>query len=114
MIKVIAKFVNKKTGEPVSGENYIVRLYDNDVVSDDFLGEGKLNNAGEVHILTDLSKASSFDSPGEKKPDLYFELYNEHGVVYQSKVFANVDFLEEDKVTGKKTGLTKDFGVFEI
>ncbi|MCK5059023.1 MAG: hypothetical protein KAT34_20415 [Candidatus Aminicenantes bacterium] len=104
-VKVIAKFVSKKTGEPLTGEKYTVRIYDNDVVSDDFLGEGKLNNEGVVEILTDLGKALSVDSPAEKKPDLYFEVYSEHGVIYQSKVFKNVDFLQED---------TKDFGTFEI
>lgn len=114
LVKVIARFINKKTGKPVAGENYKVRLYDNDVVSDDFLGEGSLNNEGVVEILTDLSRASSPDSPAEKKPDLYFELYGEHGVIYQSKVFENVDFLAEDEVSGRKTGLTKDFGTFEI
>ena len=114
MIKAIARFINKRTGKPVTGENYKVRLYDNDVVADDFLGEGTLNNDGVVEIVTDLGRAMSLDSPTEKKPDLYFEVYSEHGVIYQSKVFEQVDFLAEDKVSGQKTGLTKDFGTFEI
>lgn len=114
MIKAIARFINKKTGEPVTGGNYKIRLYDNDVVSDDFLGEGTLNNDGVVEIVTDLGRATSPDSPTEKKPDLYFEVYGEHGVIYQSKVFEQVDFLQEDKVSGRKTDLTKDFGTFEI
>lgn len=114
MIKAIARFINKRTGKPVTGENYKVRLYDNDVVSDDFLGEGTLNDDGVVEIVSHIGKAASPDSPTEKKPDLYFEVYSEHGVIYQSKVFEQVDFLKEDKVSGQKTGLTKDFGTFEI
>jgi hypothetical protein len=114
LIKVIARFVNKKTGEPLTGENYKVRLYDNDVVSDDFLGEGKLGGEGVVEFLADLGRASSPDSPAEKKPDLYFEVYSEHGVVYQSKVFENVHFLQEDETTKQKAGLTRDLGSFEI
>lgn len=114
IIKVIARFVNKKTGAPLIGENYNIRLYDNDLVSDDFIGEGKPDNKGVVEILADLGKTSSTDSPAEKKPDLYFEVYSEHGVIYQSKVFKNVDFLKEDNVSGQMTGLTKDLGTLEI
>jgi hypothetical protein len=114
IVKVIAKFVSNKTGEPLTGEKYKIRLYDNDVISDDFLGEGKPNNEGVVEILTDPGKATSADSPAEKKPDLYFEVYGEHGVIYQSKVFKNVNFLQKDNVSGQMTGLTKDFGTFKI
>ncbi|MFC2155457.1 hypothetical protein ACFLRB_03070 [Acidobacteriota bacterium] len=114
IVKVIAKFVSKKTGAPLTGENYKVRLYDNDLVSDDFLGEGKPDNEGVVEILSHLGKTSSTDSPAEKKPDLYFEVYSGHGVIYQSKVFKNVSFLQENNVSGQMTGFTKDFGTFEI
>ncbi len=114
LIKVIAKFVNKKTGKPVTGEKYVVKLYDSDIVSDDFMGEGKLNNEGVFEILTDLGRAVSADSPLEKNPDLYFELFEEHKVIFQSKVFKDVDFLKEDKVSGRKSALTQDFGTFEV
>jgi len=114
IVKVIARFVSKKTGAPLTGEEYTVRLYDNDLVSDDFIGEGKPDKKGVVEILTDLGKTSSTDSPAEKKPDLYFEVYGKHGVIYQSKVFKNMDFLQEDHVSGQMTGLAKDLGTFEI
>jgi len=114
LIKVIAKFVNKKTGKPVTGEKYKVKLYDNDIVSDDFIGEGKLNNEGIVEILADLGKAVSPDSPAERKPDLYFELFEEDKVIFQSNVFKDVEFLKEDKISGRKSSLTRDFGTFEI
>jgi len=114
IVKVIAKFVSKKTGEPLTGDEYTVRLYDNDLVSDDFLGEGKPDNEGVVEILSHLGKALSGDSPAEKKPDLYFEVYSGHGVIYKGEVFKNVNFLQENNVSGRKTGLTKDFGTFEI
>lgn len=114
LIKVIAKFVDKRTGKPITGERYIVKLYDHDLVSDDLIGKGKLNRDGVVEILADLGKAVSPDSPLERKPDLLFELFDVDGVIFQSPVFKNIKFLQDDKVTGQKGTLTHDFGTFEV
>jgi hypothetical protein len=114
LIKVTAKFVDKKSGKPVTGERYIVKLYDHDLVSDDLIGEGKPNSDGVVEILADLGKAVSPDSPVERKPDILFELFDEDGVIFQSPVFKDIEFLKEDEVTGRKSTLTHDFGTFEF
>lgn len=114
LIRVTAKFVHKATGKPVTGEAYRVEVYDKDVVSDDCLGKGTLNADGVFELLTDLDKAVSSDSPGETRPDLMFLLFNEHGVIYQSEVFRNIEFLERDDVSGGRSGLTHDFGPFQV
>lgn len=114
LVKVIAEFTAGKTGEPIKDGTYRVRIYDNDVISDDFLAEGKLGPDGIIEIVLDLGKISSPDSPAEKKPDIYFEVVGPQGVVFQSRVFKNVDFLSQNAVTDQKNSLTKDFGTFEI
>jgi hypothetical protein len=113
-IRIYAKFIYKKTSKPVTGDMYMVKLYDNDIVSDDFLGEGKLDSEGGVEILVDLKKAYSFDSPLEKNPDLYFELFNQYGVIFQSKVFKNFNLAKRSEKVSEKTKAVIDFGTFEI
>ena len=114
MIKVIARFIDKVTGKPLSGNDYVAKLYDSDVIGDDFLGESKLDEKGTAEILLDLAAAGSFDSPLEAYPDLYFALHNKTGVVFESKVFKNVDFTSKDEISGEHRSNTQDLGTFEV
>jgi hypothetical protein len=114
MIKVIARFIDKASKKPLSGNDYVAKLYDNDVIGDDFLGESRLDEKGRAEILFDLAAAGSFDSPLEAYPDLYFALFNKNGVVFESKVFKNVDFISKDKISGEHRSNTQDLGTFEV
>jgi hypothetical protein len=114
MIKVIACFIDKKTGKPLSGNDLVVKLYDKDIFDDDFLGEAKLNDKGKVEIFADLDDASSIDTPLEGYPDLYFVLQNQTGVIFESKVFHNVDFLSDTNVSQQHFSATHDLGTLEV
>jgi len=114
MIKVIARFIDRTSKKPLSGNDYVARLYDNDIVGDDFLGESRLDENGTAEILLDLAAAGSFDSPLEAYPDLYFALHNQTGVVFESKVFKNVDFISKDEISGEHRSNTQDLGTFEV
>ncbi len=111
MIKVIAKFVDT-TKNPIKGNNYKVKLYDNDIILDDLLSESNIDKNGCVNFLFDISKAGSPDSPFEKKPDLYIALYKDNSIVFESKVKKNVNFFEKD--TNEKTTPILDLGVFTV
>ena len=114
LFKVTGRFFFKSSGEPVKGKEYKVWLYDKDIVTDDKLGEGTLDDEGRVEIACDLSDASSIDSPGEKKPDLYFILLKKGHEIYRSKVFKDSEPFVKDPFTGKKKGVTLYLGTFEI
>ena len=114
MIKVIAHFIDKVTKKPLSGNNLVAKLYDHDVVGDDFIGESKLDKNGKAEILADLGAAGSVDSPLESYPDLYFALYNQNGVIFESKMFKNVDFISKDEISREHRFGTQDLGTFEV
>jgi hypothetical protein len=114
MIKVIARFIDKATKKPLSGNDLVARLYDHDVIGDDFIGESKLDENGMAEILADLSAARSFDSPLETYPDLYFTLCNQNGVIFESKVFKNVDFISKNNISREHRSSTQDLGTFEV
>ncbi len=114
MIKVIARFVDKTSKKPLTGNDLTARLYDNDVVGDDFLGESKLDENGNAEVVTNLAAAESADSPLETYPDLYFSLNNQDGVIFESQVFKNVDFLGKDDVSHEHRSATRDLGTFEV
>lgn len=74
--------------------NCKIKLYDKDLLSDDFLGEGTTNSAGEVKITFDPNDAASWDSPDEEEPDLYFVVFRDGEKVYKSKTMQDVDLFK--------------------
>ena len=113
LFKVIASF-QTASGQPLCGAQYSVALRDQDRYFDDRLGESALNNEGVAEFLISAADILSFDSIGEKTPDLYF-IVNENGKeIFRSEVFQQVDFEAKDPVTGRAKGLTQSFGPFRI
>jgi len=88
-VEVKATFIAKGKDAPVTGDQYIVRLYDKDVFGDDYLGESQLNEAGEARIVCN----KNFGNPLtlDILPDFYFVLYYNKVPVFQSKVMEDVD-----------------------
>ena len=113
MIKVIARFVDKKTKKPLSAKDLVARLYDNDAVGDDFIGESGLDENGRAEVVASLSAARSADSPFEKHPDLYFSLLKQNEIIFESTVFKNVDFTSKGK-SSREHHSSRDLGTFEV
>ena len=114
LIRVIAKFKHKSNGEPVVGSEYTAKLYDKDILVDDEMDDAHPNSEGSVDILCPLPLASSLDSPGELKPDLYFVLLKNGKEIFRSQVFKDVDFLGKDSVSGRLKKSSQDLGTFDI
>src|SRR4051812_2051703 len=95
LVKVSAKIIDKKTGNPFDSKGLRFKLFDKDLLMDDFLGESTVNENGEVSVTFDIKEISSFDSPFETKPDLYFILYNYGQIIHKSKVLDNVPVLDK-------------------
>ena len=83
IIHVRLRLLQKGTGDPLFGPHIVVRLYDEDPLSDDHLGSATPNEDGEVQIDFDEGDIKSMDSPGEQMPDLYFVVLGNGKEVYQ-------------------------------
>ena len=91
--RVIA-ILNCRTIAPETLVGRVIRLYDADVLSDDFLSTSKVEPDGTAAFLFDLSTSRSLDSLFETKPDLYCVVSGDDGrILYRSDIHANTDFL---------------------
>ncbi len=113
MVKVVAKFINSEK-KPIKGNSYKAKLYDNDLILDDLLGESQIDDEGTVNFLFDLNKAGSPDSLLETKPDLYVALYKDNSIIFESKIKKDSEFFKKDPVSNEKRVLTIDLGTFKI
>lgn len=113
VFKVIAEF-RDANDRPVHGDEYSVALLDEDQFFDDKLGTSALSADGVAEFLVSAVDILSFDSHGERTPDLYFILRRDGTEVFRSEVFSDVDFEAPDPVTGRMDDLTKKFGPFQV
>lgn len=113
LVTIKVRLLNKKTGLPLTGPQYEVKLFDEDIIKDDFLGEAVPDAAGNVSIRFDPKDIKSADSPLEEDPDLYFVILKNREVIYKSNIVPN---LKLDKVTAFsfETGRIYDMGTFLI
>jgi hypothetical protein len=111
-IEVKASFFEKGKNAPLTGDQFRLRLYDKDIFGDDYLGESKLNEAGEGHISFG-QKAFGDMLNIDTLPDFYFVLYNNNVPVFTSKVMEDVDLksIEQFK-TG--AGEVVDLGTYLV
>jgi hypothetical protein len=113
-LTVKAKFIQRGTNAPLTGDEYVARLYDRDTFTDDdYLGHATLDANGEAHIHFFPTDISDHDLGFEKLPDLYILLFKGDVVHFQTKVWDNVDF---DKVAKLQMdeGQVVDFGTFLV
>ena len=110
VMEVKATFLDKGEKQPLTGD-YLVRLYDKDVFNDDFLGEAKPNDDGQVKIHILHESFSKFHE--DDKPDFYFVVYKHKKEIFRSKVMddVDVDIVKEFKMN---EGLVIDLGTFLI
>ena len=113
LFKVNAKFKDAD-GNPLTGEEYTVRLFDEDRYFDDKLGNSKLDKMGNAEFLIAVADIMSIDSLAERTPDLYFVVEQDGEEIYRSGTITDVDFEQVDPVTGRTKNLTMDFGPFTV
>jgi hypothetical protein len=111
-IEVKVRLISKGDDEPISGNNYSVRLYDKDVFNDDFLGESAPDEEGVAKFL--FSKGD-FVRPAnlDVKPDFYFVVYKNKQMIFKSKVMSNLDLSDIEEFVMKE-GEVIDLGTFLI
>jgi hypothetical protein len=72
--RVHGSVVEAETGRPLAG--LLVRVYDKDVVLDDFLGESRTGANGCFELTF---TEAQFRDVFEKRPDLYLHVYDPSG-----------------------------------
>ena len=111
-IEVRVLLIAKGTDDPVTGDEYIVRLYDKDIFSDDFLGESSPDKDGLAKFELTKKHFAGFAKLDEK-PDFYFVVYRNKKEIFKSRVMKNLDLsnIEEFRM---KEGEVVDLGTFLI
>jgi len=111
-VEVKVRLISRGNDEPVTGNDFKVRLYDQDIFNDDYLGESVPDEEGVAKFLFsqgDFKKPVNLD----QKPDFYFVVYQNKQIIFKSKVMSNLDLSDfEDFVM--KEGDVIDLGTFLI
>ena len=114
IFRIQLKLLRKGDSEPISGPQVVVRLYDKDMLKDDYLGSATPNEEGEVELIVKSSAFRSFDSPTEKYPDLYVRVLVNGVQMYQSPVFEDSRVPEVHGSFSVAGGLVLNLGTFLI
>jgi hypothetical protein len=88
-LEITARFIGKGNDQPLTGDTYLVRLYDKDVFEDDFLGECTLDENGVAKISFNHSSFSNWNK--DTKPDFYFVVFKHKKEIFKSKVLEDLD-----------------------
>jgi hypothetical protein len=90
-IEVTARLIAKGSDMPVTGDDFVVKLYDKDFFDDDYLGEASPDDNGRVTILFQPEAFDRKDPIREKSLDFYFVVFKKGLVIFRSKVMEHVD-----------------------
>lgn len=111
-IVVTARFIGKGKDLPLTGYGYELRLFDKDLMEDDYLGKSALDENGTATIsFTHHSFGDNFNI--EQMPDFYFALYKEDELIFQSKVMEDMDIKSLQQFAMGK-GNVIDLGTFLV
>ncbi len=111
-IEVKASFISKGKDAPLTGANYEFRLFEKDLMEDDYLGKSGLDEHGVARVTFKHGAFMDFLNP-ETNPDLYFALYKGEALVFQSKVMRDLD-LESLEKFKMGAGEVVDLGTFLV
>ena len=111
-IEVRVLLIAKGTDDPVTGDEYIVRLFDKDIFNDDFLGESSLDEDGLAKFQLTKKHFAGFAKLDEK-PDFYFVVYRNKKEIFKSRVMKNLDLSDIEEFRMKE-GEVVDLGTFLI
>ena len=111
-IEVMAGFITKGSDAPLTGSDYEMRLFEKDLMEDDYLGKSSLDANGVAKVSFKHADYMDFLNP-EINPDLYFALYKGEALIFQSKVMRDLD-LESLEKFKMGEGEVVDLGTFLV
>ena len=111
-IEVKASFISKGSDTPLTGDGYEFRLFEKDLMEDDYLGKSGLDANGTATVSFKHGDYMDFLNP-EVNPDLYFALYKGEALIFKSAVMYDLDLegLEKFKMGA---GEVIDLGTFLV
>ncbi|MEX1003433.1 MAG: hypothetical protein WDZ35_15045 [Crocinitomicaceae bacterium] len=113
IVNIHLRFVDKTSGKPLYSDKHYLKLYDSDLIEDDFLGESTLDPNGHALVSITANDFRGKDTPRENFPDLYFQLFKGEKKIMESQVFKNVRI--EDKEAYPASGAIHfDLGTFKV
>jgi hypothetical protein len=110
---VTARFIEKGDDAPLTGDDYIVRLYDRDIADDDFLGESRLDANGHIRIAFAHDAFVNDAAFNEARPDFYFMIMKNGQPVYTTKVLEELS-IEDLQQFRMGEGDVVDLGSFLV
>jgi len=111
-IEVKASFISKGSDAPLTGDDYEFRLFEKDLMEDDYLGKSALDESGTAKVSFKHGDYMDFLNP-ETNPDLYFALYKGEALIFQSPVMRDLDLGDLEKFK-MGTGEVVDLGTFLV
>ncbi len=110
---VTARFITKGNDKPLYGDDFTVRLYDRDIIDDDYLGESRLDEQGHIRIAFAHDAFVNDAAFKEAKPDFYFVVLQNGRSVFTSKVLEELS-IEDLQQFRMGEGEVVDLGTFLI
>ena len=111
-IEITASFVAKGGDTPLTGAGYEFRLYEKDLMEDDFLGVSLLDAQGKAKVAFTHAAFKDLLNP-ETQPDLYFAVYKGDALIFQSEVMRDID-IPSVEILKMGEGQVVDLGTFLI
>ncbi len=90
-----------------------VKLYDRDLLSDDFLQEQELRSDGKVHFQIDPAAYRDAELIREMDPDFYMVVLHNGEEIFRTPVANNIK-LDKEAYFNAQEGLAVDLGTFLI
>lgn len=113
IVNIHLHLLKRVNNEPLTGNQYRVKLYDKDFIKDDFLGESDLDKNGHAIVSITSEDFKSIDSFMESYPDIYFVVLENDEIIYKSNVYRNVHAEEADHFPASQ-GLNFNLGTFVL
>lgn len=113
ILHVHARFLEKGTNKPLSGEEYNCKLFDQDLLKNDFLGEAHPDDTGLVQFSVNPKTFRDLNNLIDKYPDLFIELEYGEEVLFVTPIAKNAK-VSEDGTFDEKDGGVIDLGTFLV
>ena len=110
-IEVRVLLIAKGNDEPITGKEYVVRLYDKDVFNDDYLGQSSLNKNGVAKFIITEKHFAGFAKLDEK-PDFYFVVYKNNNQIFKSRVMKNLDLSDIEEFRMREGEISRPRDLF--
>ena len=112
VFEVKAGFIAKVSDMPLTGADYEFRLFEKDLMEDDYLGRSGLDENGTAKVSFKQADFKDFLNP-EKYPDLYFALYKGDALIFKSELMPELNIYGMEKFKMGE-GEVVDLGTFLV